>query len=162
MDPPQLDVAGALMAKGASLGSGKLAHKTLSGRSLGSLGHYSMDWNRADEGEVSSSLTWAPSAAIGPSQLGTKMHIAKLALLEADRTAEVTPMPLLFSLLASRIFLSLLSPFFCMSKHLYPLVPEVLAEFYSGISSKNSVRHTLVSLSIEKLPFTKHRHSLLD
>jgi hypothetical protein len=151
------------MAKGASLSSGVLAHQTLSGRSLGSLGHYSMDWNKADEGEVSSALTWAPSTAVGPSQLGTKMHIAKLALLEADRTAEVTPMSLLyFSRLVSWIFLSLLSPFFCMSKHLYPLVPEVLVEFYSGRSSKNIVRHTLISLSIRKLPSTKHRHSLLD
>ena len=95
------------MAKGASLSSGVLAPQTLSGRSLGSLDHYSMDWNKADEGEVSSALTWTPSSAVGPSQLGTKMHIAKLALLEADRTAEVKPMSLFYFFALGFLYLSI-------------------------------------------------------
>jgi hypothetical protein len=92
---PDLDVAAALTGPSASMSSGMMLQQTASGNSLGSLGHYSMDWNKADELEVSSStLKWSPGTKAGPSQLGTKMHIAKLALLEADRAAEVNIFPL--------------------------------------------------------------------
>ena len=57
--------------------------RTKSGKSLGSLEHYSMDWNAADTGDVSS------RHPAGPSLLAQKMHAVKVAVLEADKAAEV-------------------------------------------------------------------------
>ena len=78
-----------MAAKSQTLTRGFVSNQTASGRSLGSLSHYSMDWNNADSGEVSSAAPPSPGANIGPSNLGTKIHIAKKALLDADKAALV-------------------------------------------------------------------------
>jgi len=86
-----------MAAKSQTLARGFVSNKTASGRSLGSLGHYSMDWNNADSGEVSSPAP--PSgASVGPSNLGTKIHIAKMALLDAEKAALVILLPYFFTL----------------------------------------------------------------
>ena len=67
--------------------------RTLSGKSLGSLEHYNMDWNAADLSEVSSK---SPTGRIlsehpaGPSLVAQKMHTAKAALHEAERATAVS------------------------------------------------------------------------
>ena len=50
---------------------------------MGSLEHYNMDWNAADMGEVTS------EHPAGPSLLAQKMYAVKVAVLEADKAAEV-------------------------------------------------------------------------
>ena len=57
--------------------------RTQSGRSLGSLEHYNMDWSTADTGEVTS------QHPVGPSLLAQKMFAVKAAVHEADKVAEV-------------------------------------------------------------------------
>ena len=57
--------------------------RTQSGRSLGSLEHYNMDWSAADTGEVTS------HHPAGPSILAQKMFAVKAAVLEADKVAQV-------------------------------------------------------------------------
>ena len=67
--------------------------RTLSGKSLGSLEHYNMDWNAADLSEVSSK---SPAGQIvsehptGPSLVAQKMSAAKATLLAADQAAAVS------------------------------------------------------------------------
>ena len=63
--------------------------RTSSGRSLGSLEHYSIDWNGADMSEVSSTQIHPTRHPAGPSALAQKMHALKAAVHEADKTAEV-------------------------------------------------------------------------
>ena len=50
---------------------------------MGSLEDYSMDWNAADSGEVTS------RHPAGPSFLAQKMFAVKAAILEADKAAKV-------------------------------------------------------------------------
>ena len=67
--------------------------QTLCGKSLGSLGQYSQDWNDADTGEVSSAPTLPPLLTPNPDSpisLGQKMFAAKAAILDVDRAVEVT------------------------------------------------------------------------
>ena len=73
----------------APAGDGFVTTRTLSGRSLGSLNHYSMDWNAADMGEVSSGNPQPTPHPAGPSALAQKMHQVKVAVIEADKTAGV-------------------------------------------------------------------------
>jgi outer membrane biosynthesis protein TonB len=67
--------------------------KTTSGNSLGSLGHYSMDWNNADIGEVSSGNPNARLHPAGPSNLAQKVYAARLAMQEVDKVALVRTQP---------------------------------------------------------------------
>ena len=79
----------------APTGAGSTALRTQSGNSLGSLEHYARGWNDTGLGEVTSA---APSQGQGQSQrtvttpgdLFIKMHAAKQALTEADKTTEVS------------------------------------------------------------------------
>ena len=57
--------------------------RTQSGNSLGSVGHYSMDWNAADASEVSS-----PNP-VGPSQVVQSIHALHVAVLNASKITEV-------------------------------------------------------------------------
>ena len=50
---------------------------------MGSLEQYSMDWNAADSGEVTS------RHPAGPSLLAQKMFAMKVAVVEANKVAEV-------------------------------------------------------------------------
>ena len=56
---------------------------------MGSLGHYSTDWNGADMSEVSSANPHSRPHLAGPSMLAQKMHAMKVAVLEADKVAAV-------------------------------------------------------------------------
>jgi outer membrane biosynthesis protein TonB len=67
--------------------------KTASGNSLGSLGHYSMDWNNADTSEVSSGNPSARLHPAGPSNLTQKIYAARVALQEVDKVAQVITQP---------------------------------------------------------------------
>ena len=69
--------------------------KTLSGRSLGSLGKYSMDWNNADICETSIAapipdyplpqlVSGKPLDPASPITVGHRMYVAKAAVLELD------------------------------------------------------------------------------
>ena len=102
--------------------------QTLSGKSLGSLKQYQMDWNAVDTSEVTSQHTAVlgqlaqqiadlPPAA--PGRLFQKMHAAKVALEEANKVVVVS---------------SLCS--FCM--HLYNLMP---GKDYSVCLSNLDVSH---------------------
>lgn len=68
---------------------GFIPARTLSGKSLGSLEHYCMDWNSADISEVSSANPHLKQHPAGPGMLAQKMHAAKLAVADADKTAAV-------------------------------------------------------------------------
>jgi hypothetical protein len=72
--------------------------KTWSRRSLGSVGHYSMDWNNADMSEVSSGNLEVRLHPAGPSNLAQKIHAAKVAIVEADTAAAVCSQPCSFYL----------------------------------------------------------------
>ena len=72
-----------------SAGEGFVPSRTQSGKSLGSLGHYSMDWNSADMSEVSSANPHSRPHPAGPSMLAQKIHAVKVAVIEADKTASV-------------------------------------------------------------------------
>jgi hypothetical protein len=115
--PGQAIPSGAIvtMPKVASIipaASSFVATKTSSGRSLGSVGHYSTDWNNADTNEITSGTSEVRPHPAGPSNLAQKMHTAKLALIEADKAAMV------------RFYLYYLL-FFANNFFLSPLVPEV-------------------------------------
>ena len=80
--------------------------QTLSGKSLGSLGQYSLDWNNADTDKVSSAPPLPPliGPVLGsspdlhpasPITLGQKMFSLKAAMLDVDRAVEVTLLSLL-------------------------------------------------------------------
>ena len=80
--------------------AGFVPMKTLSGRSLGSLGKYSMDWNNADICEASSVapipdyplsqlVSGKPLDLASPITVGHRMYAAKAAVLELDRAIEV-------------------------------------------------------------------------
>jgi hypothetical protein len=69
----------------SSSGDGFVATKTLSGRSLGSLCHYSTEWNAADTPEVT--LALHPAA---PGRVAQTMLEVKLAVEKADKTSRVT------------------------------------------------------------------------
>ena len=80
--------------------AGFVPMKTLSGRSLGELGKYSMDWNNADMQEASSSaripaypllqlLDGKPVDPASPITVGQLMYATKAAMLELDRVVEV-------------------------------------------------------------------------
>jgi len=72
-------------------GDGFVARTTSSGRSLGSLGQYCMDWNAADMSEVSSGNPGNTKLhPAGASNLAQKMYGAQLALHEADKVAAVS------------------------------------------------------------------------
>ena len=72
-------------------GDGFVARTTSSGRSLGSLGQYCMDWNAADVPEVSSGNPGGPKLhPAGASNLAQKMYGAQLGLHEADKVAAVS------------------------------------------------------------------------
>jgi len=78
-------------------GAGFVSLRTSSGGSLGSLTQYAMDWNSADLGEVTSGN---PNPALhpgSPSVLAQKMRAARAAFDEADKTAEVRLLRLLFT-----------------------------------------------------------------
>ena len=89
--PPSKSAATSSSIQTTSWGFGPL--RTLSGKSLGSLEHYNMDWNAADLGEVSSN---SPAGQIvsehpaGPSLVAQKLAAAKTALLAADQAAAVS------------------------------------------------------------------------
>ena len=62
----------------------EFAHvRTQSGRSLGSLEHYNMEWSAADTGEVTSQHPASPSL------LAQKMFAVKTTVMEADKVAQV-------------------------------------------------------------------------
>ena len=74
--------------------------QTLSGKSLGSLGEYSMDWNNADTCDVSSMPQipeYPPPALLAgveldpasPITIGQRMYELKAAMLRVDRSVEV-------------------------------------------------------------------------
>ena len=80
--------------------AGFVPMKTLSGRSLGDLGKYSMDWNNADICEASSAapipdyplpqlVAGKPLDPASPITVGRLMYATKAALLELDRAVEV-------------------------------------------------------------------------
>ena len=71
-------------------GGGLITPRTASGNSLGSLKQYCMDWNSADASEVSSASSPQSPHPAGPSALAQKMHILKLAVADADKTAAVS------------------------------------------------------------------------
>ena len=50
---------------------------------MGSLEHYSMDWNAADTGDVTS------EHPAGPSLLAQKMYKVRAAVAEANKAAEI-------------------------------------------------------------------------
>jgi hypothetical protein len=68
---------------------GFVVTQTASGKSLSSLGHYSMDWNNADMTEVSSGSSPVQPHPAGPSHLAQKVYAAKLAVQEVDKAAMV-------------------------------------------------------------------------
>ena len=68
---------------------GFIPARTLSGKSLGSLEHYCMDWNSADISEVSSANPQQRQHPAGPGMLAQKILAVKLAAAEADKTATV-------------------------------------------------------------------------
>jgi hypothetical protein len=70
--------------------------KTLSGRSLGSVEHYSMDWNNADMSEVSSANPEPRPHPAGSSNLARQIYAAKVAIAEADKAAMVRFYPYSF------------------------------------------------------------------
>ena len=70
--------------------------QTLSGRSLGSLEHYSMDWNSADTSEVSTAHPQPTQHPAGPGMLAQKMHALKVAVMDANKTAAVNTILQLF------------------------------------------------------------------
>ena len=72
-----------------SAGEGFVPNRTLSGKSLGSLEHYSMDWNGADMSEVSTMNAPPKQHPAGPSVLAQRLYAVKLAVNEADKTAAV-------------------------------------------------------------------------
>ena len=55
---------------------------TSSGQSLGSLAHYSMDWNSADMSEVNSMQAQPIRHPAGPSVQAQKIHALKVAVQE--------------------------------------------------------------------------------
>ena len=65
--------------------------RTQSGNNLGSVGHYSMDWNAADTSEVSS-----PNP-VGPSHVAQSIHALQVAVLNASKITEVNLPQLLTS-----------------------------------------------------------------
>ena len=67
-----------------------MSNRTTSGRSLGSLGHYSMDWNSADMSEVSTANPPTKQHPAGPGALSQKMYAVKVAVAEAEKTAAVS------------------------------------------------------------------------
>src|SRR5664279_1275168 len=81
--------AAAISTKITSACDGFASSRTLSGRSLGSLEHYCMDWNSADMSEVSTANPQPTQHPAGPSMLARKMHAVKLAVVDADKTAVV-------------------------------------------------------------------------
>ena len=115
--------------------------QTLSGKSLGSLGQYSLDWNNADTGEVSSAPALPPllNPALGanpalnpanPISIGQKMFTAKAALLDVDRAVEVTLLSLLM----------ITSCVLCRVEHTY------FAIFMLGVHHPQSPRFGLSNL----------------
>src|SRR5664279_5272120 len=82
--------AAATSTKITSACDGFASSRTLSGRSLGSLEHYCMDWNSADMSEVSTVNPQPTQHPAGPSMRARKMHAVKLSVIEADKTAAVT------------------------------------------------------------------------
>ena len=74
--------------------AGFVTSRTKSGQSLGSLGHYSRDWNLADA-EVTSELRLASSALhpVAPGTLKRKILAARQALEDVNKTADVSTLP---------------------------------------------------------------------
>ena len=79
--------------------AGFVTSRTKSGESLGSLGHYSRDWNLADA-EVTSELRLADSALhpAAPSTLKQKILAARHALEDVNKTADVSILPNFFQI----------------------------------------------------------------
>ena len=78
--------------------AGFVSHLTASGHSLGSLDHYSMGWNLADAGEVTSSLTLGGDR-LHPAASGTlkrKITSVMQALEDVNKTADVSSLPNFF------------------------------------------------------------------
>ena len=82
--------------------------RTSSGGSLGSLAQYAMDWNSADLDEVTSGNPKRALHPGSPSILAQKMHAARAALAEADKTAEVITLRLSFT--TANIYIYISSP----------------------------------------------------
>ena len=83
--------------KDLAASTGVIPAKTLSGKSLGSLGEYSMDWNKADLCEVSS-LPKVPAYQLpagmnpdpaSPVTIGQLMYELKASMLRVDHSVEV-------------------------------------------------------------------------
>ena len=66
--------------------------RTESGRSLGSLKQYSMDWNAADTSEVTT------KHPVGPSALAQTVYTLKAAVQAVDKAAEVNTLPTLHTI----------------------------------------------------------------
>src|SRR5664279_6442606 len=81
--------AAATSTKITSSCDGFASSRTLSGRSLGSLEHYCMDWNSADMSEVSTTNPQPTQHPADPSMLARKMHAVKLAVIDGNKTAAV-------------------------------------------------------------------------
>lgn len=98
--------------------AGFVTSRTKSGESLGSLGHYSRDWNLADA-EVTSELRLAESTLhpAAPGLLKRKILAARHALDEVNKTADVSTStePTLFP--SSHIYIFPQSPRFGFSEH---------------------------------------------
>ena len=74
----------------AGTSAGYVTTRTLSGRSLGSLDHYSRDWNLADV-EVTLRLALPPTRAstVSPNALARTIAEARNSLDNVERTASV-------------------------------------------------------------------------
>ena len=74
--------------------AGFVTSRTKSGQSLGSLGHYSRDWNLADA-EVTSELRLAGSALhpAAPGTLKRKILATRQDLEDVNKTADVSTLP---------------------------------------------------------------------
>ena len=98
--------------------AGFVTSRTKSGESLGSLGHYSRDWNLADA-KVTSELRLAESTLhpAAPGILKRKILAARHALDEVNKTADVSTStePILFP--SSHIYIFPQSPRFGLSEH---------------------------------------------
>ena len=81
--------AGATGTQITPAGAGFVSNRTSSGKSMGSLEHYCMDWNSADMSEVSTANPQSKHHPAGPGALGQKLYAVKAAIAEAEKTAAV-------------------------------------------------------------------------